>query len=123
MIIIEELTFLICFEIAVARATAGAVYFYLTQLYLLLYLLQSSSEALLHHRLCCATEEHTQLIFQAIVNHVGRIVFLEPGMWKRSFFCGSGSRSAKILPLPLPHRLFDLKSNLAKKFCPFPNVD
>jgi len=25
---------------------------------------------------------------------------LPPGMWKRSFFCGSGS--AKILPLPLP---------------------
>jgi len=24
------------------------------------------------------------------------------GSWKRSFFCGSGS--AKILPLPLPHR-------------------
>ena len=43
--------------------------------------------------------------------------------WKRSFFCGSGSRSEKILPLPLPHRLFDLKSNLAKKFCPFSNVD
>ena len=41
--------------------------------------------------------------------------------WKRSFFCGSGS--AKILPLPLPHRLFDFKSNLAKKFCPFPNLD
>jgi len=39
--------------------------------------------------------------------------------WKRSFFCGS----AKILPLPLLHRLFDLKSKLAKKFCPFPNVD
>jgi len=46
-----------------------------------------------------------------------------PGMWKRSFFCGSGSGSAKILPLPLPHRLFELSSNLAKKFCPFPNVD
>ena len=44
---------------------------------------------------------------------------LQPGMRKRSFFCGS----AKNLPLPLPHRLFDLKSNLAKKFCPFPNVD
>ena len=41
--------------------------------------------------------------------------------WKRSFFCGSGS--AKILPLLLPHKLFDLESNLAKKFCPFPNVD
>ena len=41
--------------------------------------------------------------------------------WKRSFFCGSGT--AKILPLPLPHRLFDLESNMAKKFCPFPNVD
>jgi len=41
--------------------------------------------------------------------------------WKRSFFCGSGSGSAKILPLP--HRLFDLESNLAKKFCPFPNVE
>ena len=41
--------------------------------------------------------------------------------WKQSFFCGSGS--AKILPLPVPHRLFDLESNLAKKFCPFPNVD
>ena len=47
----------------------------------------------------------------------------KPGMWKRkqSFFCGSGS--AKNLPLPFSHRLFDLKSNLAKKFCPFPNVD
>ena len=41
-----------------------------------------------------------------------------PGMWKRSFFCGSGS--AKILLLP--HRLFYLKSKLAKKFCPFHNV-
>ena len=43
------------------------------------------------------------------------------GMWKRkqSFFCESGS--AKILLLP--HRLFDLESNLAKTFCPFPNVD
>ena len=30
-------------------------------------------------------------------------------IWKRSFFCGSGS--AKNLPLSLPHRLFDLKSN------------
>jgi len=38
---------------------------------------------------------------------------------KRSFFCGSG----KVKILPLPHRLFDLVSNLAKKFCPFPNVD
>jgi len=34
---------------------------------------------------------------------------------------GCGSGSAKILPLP--HRLFDLKSNLTKKFCPFPNMD
>ena len=51
-------------------------------------------------------------------------------MWKRKLeaeavetvlFCGSGS--AKILPLPLPHSLFDLESNLAKKFYPFPNVD
>ncbi len=25
--------------------------------------------------------------------------------------------------LLLSHRLFNLKSNLAKKFCPFPNVD
>ena len=33
--------------------------------------------------------------------------------------CGSG----RIFALPLPHRLFDLKSNLAKKFCPFPHVD
>jgi len=32
-------------------------------------------------------------------------------------FCGS--RSVKILPLPLQHRLFDLKSNLAKKFVHF----
>ena len=30
-------------------------------------------------------------------------------------FCGSGS--AENLRFPLPHRLFDLKSNLAKKFC------
>ena len=40
--------------------------------------------------------------------------------------CGSGSGgsgSAKNLPLQLPHKLFDLKSNLAKKFCPFPDVD
>ena len=47
----------------------------------------------------------------------------QAGMWKRwkwSFFCGSGS--TKNLPLALPHRLFDLKSLLAKKFCPFPNV-
>jgi len=36
---------------------------------------------------------------------------------------GCGTGSAKILPLPLPHRLFNLESNLAKKFCPFPNVD
>ena len=36
---------------------------------------------------------------------------------------GCESGSAKILPLPLPHRLFDLESNLAKTFCPFPNVD
>jgi len=43
------------------------------------------------------------------------------GSWKRSSFCGSGS--AEVPPLPLPHRLFDLESNLAKKFCPFPNVD
>ena len=48
-----------------------------------------------------------------------RDVEAEAGSGKRSFFCGSGS--AKILPLP--HRLFDLVSNLAKKFCPFPNVD
>jgi len=34
---------------------------------------------------------------------------------------GCGSGSAKILPLP--HRLFDLKSNLEKIFCPFPDVD
>jgi len=39
--------------------------------------------------------------------------------WKRSFFC----ESAKILPLPLPHRLFDLKSNLEKNTCLFPDVD
>ena len=25
-------------------------------------------------------------------------------LWKRSFFCGSGSRSVKNPPLPLPHR-------------------
>jgi len=43
------------------------------------------------------------------------------GMWKQSFFCGSGS--VKIVLLPLPHRLFDLKINLAKTFCPFPDVD
>ena len=45
----------------------------------------------------------------------------EQGMRKLGavFFC----TSAKILPLPLPHRLFDLKSNLAKKFYPFPDVD
>ena len=51
------------------------------------------------------------------------LITFKAGMRKHSFFCGSGS--AKILPLPLPHRrLFDWKkSNLAKKFCPFPNVD
>ena len=38
---------------------------------------------------------------------------------KRSFTGGS----AKILSLPFPHRLFDLKSNLVKKFCPFLDVD
>jgi len=43
------------------------------------------------------------------------------GSWKRSFLCES--RSVKILPLPHPHKLFDLQINLAKKFCPFPNVD
>jgi len=36
---------------------------------------------------------------------------------------GCGRGSAKILLLLLPHRLFDLKSKLAKKFCPCPNVD
>ena len=41
------------------------------------------------------------------------------GSWKRSFFCRSGSAKN----LPLPYRLFDLKSNLAKKLFPFPNVD
>jgi len=46
-------------------------------------------------------------------------ITFKPGMRKRSFFCGSGS--AKILPLP--HKLFDLVSNLAKTFCPFPNVN
>ena len=43
--------------------------------------------------------------------------------WKRSFFCGSGRGCVKILPLLLPHRLFDLKSNLARKFCPYPDVN
>jgi len=57
------------------------------------------------------------------ISGVTRDVEAEAGSWKRSFFCGSGSGNAKILPLPLPHRLFDLESNLAKKFCPFPNVD
>ena len=33
----------------------------------------------------------------------------------------AGSGSAKILLLP--HRLFDLKSNLAETFGPFPHVD
>ena len=50
------------------------------------------------------------------------VILLKPGIWKRSFFCKSGSESAKILPLPLPHKLFDLKSNLAKTFCPFSDV-
>jgi len=39
---------------------------------------------------------------------------------------GSGSSrsgSEKILPLPLRIRLFDLKNNLVKKFCPVSNVD
>ena len=35
----------------------------------------------------------------------------------RSFFCRRGR--AKILPFPLPHKLFDLKRNLAKKLFPF----
>ena len=43
--------------------------------------------------------------------------------WKRSFFCENGNGSAKNLPLPLPHRLFDLRSNFTIKFCPFPDVD
>ena len=34
----------------------------------------------------------------------------------------SHERNSFIVPLPLPHRLFDLKSNLAKR-CPFPNED
>ena len=42
--------------------------------------------------------------------------------WKQCFLCGSGSRSATTLPFPPSHRLFDLKSNLAKKFCPFSDV-
>ena len=41
----------------------------------------------------------------------------KPGMWKRSFFYGS--RSAKILPLPLPHRLFDLRVTWPKSFVHF----
>jgi len=45
------------------------------------------------------------------------------GSWKRFFSCGSGSAKIPLLPLPLPHRLFDLESNLAKKFCPFLNVE
>ena len=50
---------------------------------------------------------------------------LEAGMWKRSFFLWKRKRKQKreILPLLLPHKLFDLKSNVAKKFCLFPNVD
>ena len=36
---------------------------------------------------------------------------------------GCGNGGAKNLPLPLPHGLFDLKSDLAKTFCPFPDVD
>ena len=40
-----------------------------------------------------------------------------------TFNQGCGSVSAKILPLPLPHGLFDLKSNLAKTFCPFPDAE
>ena len=37
---------------------------------------------------------------------------------KRSFICGSGS--AKILLLPLPHRLFDLRVTWRKSFAHFP---
>ena len=51
-------------------------------------------------------------------------------MWKRNLEAEAveavlflWKRKREILPLPLPHRLFDLESNLAKKFCPFPNVD
>ena len=44
-----------------------------------------------------------------------------PLLFVRDSCYNQGCRSAKILPLP--HRLFDLKSNLAKKFCPFPNVN
>ena len=39
-------------------------------------------------------------------------------MWKRSFFLEAEARKFYRF-----HRLFDLKSNYAKKFCPFPDVD
>jgi len=41
------------------------------------------------------------------------------GSWKRKRW----KRKRGNPPLPLPHRLFHLESNLAKKFCLFPNVD
>jgi len=39
------------------------------------------------------------------------------------FIDNQGCGSAKILPLTLPHSLIDLNSNLAKTFCPLPDVD
>jgi len=66
-------------------------------------------------------KRHTHSFAIVKKNSMQVCISLTPGMWKWSFFCGS--RSAKILPLLLQHRLFDLKSNLAKKFCPFPDVN
>ena len=37
--------------------------------------------------------------------------------------CGSGPFSVEAEAVGFSHRLFNLESNLAKKFCPFPHVD
>ena len=55
------------------------------------------------------------------IDSIAKLFSLSCEIVYRKQGCGSGS--AKILLLPLPHWLFDLNSNLAKKFCSFPNVD
>jgi len=57
------------------------------------------------------------------VKNFRNVVLVHQDFFIRHYYQGCGSGSAKILPLPLPQKLFDLESNLAKKFCPFPNVD
>ena len=70
---------------------------------------------------CCGVAKIVSTCPRNNITKTTIITYTKIGMWKLSFFCGSGSRSAKNLPLP--HRLFDLKSNLAKKFSPFSDVD